>query len=83
MADTISGQPLTVLPDERAGPYLSVTVDQLAAVRAVLDRHGVSYWVDPEAIRLAGRPAVTVVNFGRRGDARQLQELLDAVRPRG
>ncbi len=60
-----------------AGPYLMVTVTQLDAVRAVLDRHKVRYWVDPDAISLDNEPAVTVINFDRFGDAAQIQSILD------
>jgi len=60
-----------------AGPDLMVTINQLDAVRAVLDSHKVRYWVDPDAISLDNEPAVTVINFGRAGDASQIQAILD------
>ena len=60
-----------------AGPYLMVTINQLDTVRAVLDRHKVRYWVDPDAISIDNEPAVTVINFDRFGDASQIQAILD------
>ena len=50
---------------------------QLDAVLAVLDRHKVRYWVDADAISLDNEPAITVINFGRSGDAARIQAILD------
>jgi hypothetical protein len=50
---------------------------QLDAVVAVLDRHRVRYWVDADALSLDDEPAVTVINFGRSGDAARIQAILD------
>ena len=68
---------LRVSTDGIAGPYLMVTMTQLDAVRAVLDRHKVRYWVDADAISLDNEPAITVINFGRSGDAARIQAILD------
>jgi hypothetical protein len=54
-----------------------VTLAQLDAVLAVLDRHQVRYWVDADAISLDHEPALTVINFSRTGDAAQIQAILD------
>jgi hypothetical protein len=43
----------------------------------VLDRHKVRYWVDADAISLDNEPAITVINFGRTGDAARIQAILD------
>jgi hypothetical protein len=69
--------PLRVSIDGIAGPYLMVPMTQLDAVRALLDRHHVHYWVDADAISLDGEPAITVINFGRLGDADRIQAILD------
>jgi hypothetical protein len=49
----------------------------LARIRDLLDSRSVRYWVDGDAISLDGRPAIAVVNFGRSGDAAQIQVILD------
>ena len=69
----------------RQGLYLpsglALTEEQLIgvcdAVREVLDRHRARYWVDADAISLDGEPAITVINFGRAGDAARIQAILD------
>src|SRR4051794_34166763 len=48
-----------------AGPSLMIPLAQPGQVTSLPDRHGVRYWVDSDAISLDGRPAITVVNFGR------------------
>jgi hypothetical protein len=60
-----------------AGPYLMIPMTQLDAALAVLDRHKVRYWVDADAISLDNEPAITVINFGRSGDAARIQSILD------
>lgn len=77
MIDDMTKARLRVSTDGVAGPYLMVPVGQLARVQDVLDRHKVRYWPDADAISLDGRPAITVINFGRAGDAARIQKLLD------
>ena len=77
MIDEMTQDGLRVSTDGIAGPYLMVPVAQLDAVRAVLDRHKVRYWVDADAISLDNEPAITVINFGRAGDAARIQAILD------
>lgn len=79
MTDVATKEPLRVEPNETAGPYLRVSVDQLPALKQVLDRNGVFYWEDGFATRLGDRPAITYVNFGYKGRPRiaELQALLD------
>ncbi len=43
----------------------------------MLDRHTVRYWVDADAISLDNEPAITVINFGRSGEAARIQAILD------
>jgi hypothetical protein len=74
---TPGGSSLRVSTDGVAGPYLMVPVTQLDAVLAVLDRNHVRYWVDADAISLDNEPAITVINFGRSGDAARIQTILD------
>ena len=77
MIDEMTRKSLRVKGDAIGGPYLMVTIDQLDAVRAVLDRHKAYYWVDADAISLDNEPPVTVINFGKGGDAARIQAILD------
>ena len=77
MIDEMTKGSLRVSTDGIGGPYLMVPVTQLDAVRTVLDRHEVRYWVDSDAISLDNEPAITVINFGRSGDAARIQAILD------
>jgi hypothetical protein len=77
MIDEMTRNTLRVSTDGIAGPYLMVPVTQLDAVLAVLDSNHVRYWVDADAISLDNEPAITVINFGRSGDAARIQTILD------
>jgi hypothetical protein len=77
MIDEMTQSNLRVSNDGTAGPYLMVPVAQLDAVLAVLNRHKVRHWVDADAISLDNEPAITVINFGRSGDAVRIQAILD------
>lgn len=77
MIDEMTRDRLRISSDSIAGPYLMVPMAQLARVRQLLDLRSVRYWVDGHAISLDRRPAIAVVNFGRSGDAAQIQAILD------
>jgi hypothetical protein len=77
MIDAMTKDTLRVSNDGIAGPYLMVPLTQLDAVLGLLDRHNVRYWVDADAISLDNEPAITVINFGRTGEAGQIQAILD------
>jgi hypothetical protein len=77
MIDEMTQESLRVESDVIAGPYLEIALPQLDAVLALLDRHKVRYWVDADAISLDNEPAVTVINFGKSGDAARIQAILD------
>jgi hypothetical protein len=77
MIDEMTKETLRVSTAGIAGPYLMVTVAQLDEVLAALDRHKIRYWVDADAISLDNEPAITVINFGRSGDAGRIQAILD------
>jgi hypothetical protein len=79
MLDTTTRQPLSVSTDGDAGPYIMVPVAQLDKVKALLETHKVSYWVDEEAISLDGKPEVTVINLGRGSNPAVVQSLLNSV----
>ncbi len=77
MIDEMTKESLRVENDDIAGPSLMVTLTQLDAVRPLLDRHEVFYWVDADAISLDNGPYTTVINFGKGGDAARIQAILD------
>jgi hypothetical protein len=77
MIDEVTKERLSVSTDDIAGPYLMLPLAQLKRVQALLDRHEIHYWTDRDAISLDGKPAITVINFGRSGDAARIQKLLD------
>lgn len=77
MIDEMTQRPLRVATDGIAGPYLMVPVGQLESVQEALERHSIKYWVDADAISLDDEPAIAVVNFGRAGDADQIQAILN------
>jgi hypothetical protein len=77
MIDEVTKDILRVSDGGIAGPYLMVSMDQLDAVLAVLDRHKVRYWVDADAISLDNEPAITVINFDLRDNAARIQAILD------
>ena len=77
MIDTQTNRSIRVSGDGDVGPYIMVPVPQLGAIRTLLDKHEVPYWVDAEAIRLNGTPAVAVVNLGRGILPDPIQRLLD------
>ncbi len=79
MSDATTGQPVRVSTDGTGGPYIMVPTDQVDRVRKILEDHRVAHWVDHVAISVDGRPAVAVINLGRRADPRQVQSLLDAA----
>jgi hypothetical protein len=79
MIDATTHERMIVSGDGTAGPYVMVPVEQLQVVETVLRAHGISYWVDSDAISLNGKPEITVVNLGRGVRAEQIQHLLDAA----
>ena len=80
MTDITTKKPLRVSTDGTAGPYIMIPVVQLDEVRKLLDGRRIRYWVEENAISLNGSPEVTVINFGRGGDAAAVQALLDTIR---
>lgn len=79
MKDVATKQPLYVSTDGTAGPYIMVPVSQLDAVQQLLRQHHIPHTVDEDAISLNGEPEIAVVDFGRSGDARKVQQVLDSV----
>lgn len=56
-----------------------VPVDQVDQVRKLLDANDVPHWLDHNAISVDGRPAVVVINLGKKIDSHRVQALLDAA----
>jgi hypothetical protein len=79
MKDVTTREGISVSSDGSAGPYIMVPVSQLEAVRQLLGQYHVPFTVDDDAISLNGEPEVAVVNLGRGGDAKKVQQILDSV----
>ena len=77
MIDETTKKRLEVSTGDGVGPDLWVPLTQLEAARALLDRHGIQYWVDGDAYSLDNKPYRTVINFYRAADAVQIQAILD------
>lgn len=78
MIDVATKKPLQV-ETGAGGPLLWVSLPQLGTLRPLLDRHRVTYWLSEGAASYGGGPYIAVVNFGRSGNAAQIQALLDAA----
>ena len=80
MTDLATQRPIRVSIDISSGSYIMVSVALLEKVRQVLVWEPiVPHWVDHDAISVDGRPAVTVINLGRKVDSCRVQKLLDAA----
>jgi hypothetical protein len=80
MIDVSTNAPLKVERAINAGPSMRVSMPQLPAVRAALDRHpDIIYWTSESAISDNGGPFFLRVEFGRKEDADQLQAILDSA----
>ena len=77
MIDTTTQQPLSVTKHGDSRPYIMLPVVQLGEVSAILDAHGVSYWIDEHAISLEGGPETTVIHLARDCDPEIIQRVLD------
>jgi hypothetical protein len=79
MSTRILNERLVVSTDGVAGPYITVTSDQLEPVQQALNAQTVPFQVDEDAVLLAGRSALRVINLGGGADVRRVQELLDRL----
>ncbi len=78
MVKVTEKKPLQVSTDGTAGPYLMLPLDEVSRVKVLLDSHGIRHFVEENAISLNGRPYVTLIDFGLRGDANRIQAILDS-----
>ena len=79
MIDKTTAKPMRVKQEGRSGPYLTIPVEQVEEVKKVLDQARIRYWVAEIAISINGRPATTVVNFGKTMDPQAIQSELDGA----
>jgi hypothetical protein len=79
MIDSSTRKRIRVSTDGTSGPYVMVPVDQLDQVRKLLHANDIPHWVDHNAISVDGRPAIVVINLGRKADPCRIQALLDGV----
>jgi hypothetical protein len=79
MISSTAHKPLIVHTADGAGPYIIVPLDQLESVASILQMYGISFWEDFFAVSVDGKPEVVFVNFGRSGNAAQVQRVLDAA----
>ncbi|MGO9597299.1 MAG: hypothetical protein ACLP7Q_04690 [Isosphaeraceae bacterium] len=76
---TLAEAPLVVSTDGTAGPYITVTTDQLKPVTQALQAEGIAFEVDDDAVVLEGRPALSVIDLEPGADAKQVQQILDRL----
>ncbi|MGA2440341.1 MAG: hypothetical protein ABSH08_05255 [Tepidisphaeraceae bacterium] len=79
MEDSETHEQLKVNTEGDAGPYLMVPLEQLDAVRRVLQQNGIAYVVAEDAIELDDRPAIAIVDFGIGADTARIQAVLNAA----
>jgi hypothetical protein len=79
MTDTSNQRPIQVTTAGTSGSYIMLTIDLLERVRQLLQENDIPHWVEHHAISVDGRPAVIVINLGRKFDPRRVQDLLDAA----
>ena len=79
MTDSTTQQRMRVSAGGKSRPYIMLPLDQLDAVKRILDKNQVSFWVDGTAISINGKPEVVVINLGRGADAEQIQKMLDTA----
>jgi hypothetical protein len=77
MIDLETKERLRIDVDVDAGPYLMLPLEQVSAVQSLLQRQGVAFTVDDEAVQFDERPPIAIMNFGRGADPVRLQRLLD------
>lgn len=80
MIDVTTKERLLVSTDGTAGPYIMVPLSQLDVVTRLLEAHGVSFWIEEDAISFDDAPYIAVVNLEHDARADAIQSLLDGVR---
>jgi hypothetical protein len=78
--------PIVVSKDGTAGPYITVSTDQLETVIQALNARDVSIQVDEDAVMIGARRALVVIDLGHDADVEKVQGILDGLttaRPTG
>ena len=60
-------------------PYITLPLEQLDRLTALLDANQISYWVEDEVLSLDGGPKIARVTLDEHTDAARVQRLLDNV----
>jgi len=79
MRSSLADAPLVVSTDGTAGPYVTVTTDQLEPVVQALRAQGIIVDIDDDAVMLDGRPALAVIDLGNGADVEKVQGVLDSL----
>jgi hypothetical protein len=79
MRSTLADAPLAVSTDGTAGPYITVTTEQMEPVVEALRAQGIHFETDDDAVMLDGRPALSVINLGHDADLERVQKILDGL----
>jgi hypothetical protein len=77
MVDSFTKKPIRVIDDGAGDPYIIWRVDQLVAVKRILDGAGCRYDIDDEQLSINGQPFVTIVSLEPGADVAAIQKLLD------
>lgn len=77
MAEKTTKEPLRVYTHPEARPSIPLLASQVAELRDLLDRHGISYWVNDFTVALNGGPPRTTLWVERQVDADRVQRLID------
>jgi hypothetical protein len=79
MTNTITKKPLLVRAKNSTDPYVTVPLQQLDAVQALLDAAGIPYRLDDEFLSINDGPEMAFVNIPKPADPKVVQQLLDSV----
>lgn len=79
MRDRQTGEKAIVNTEGTAGPYIPIGVGQLDRVTRALNRRGILYSTDRDAVRRDGETVTAVINLGEGTDVEQIQNILDSI----
>jgi len=77
MRSSLADASLVVSTDGTAGPYITVTTDQLEPVVQALRAQGITVDIDDDAVMLDGRRALAVIDLGHGADVEKVKGILD------
>lgn len=79
MIDPRNQKPVEVARKERGGGAIALLSERVPEVRAVLDHHGVPYWMDSSEISADGGPFMSWIVLSVKADIDLVQRLLDTL----